>query len=188
MSKRYHPDHKALALKFLDLNNGNIVRTSQETAIPPRTLSAWRLERQRAVQLLHEFKFAQQQQQPPSQPPLDDAVEALPISDNDEFAGDLEDLRQQLMKDAFGLAASLSTDILDAPFNQRSAALTQIIDRVMKLTVMMPPPNNEHEQVIRIEYIDPDGSLHNTPVWKRRPIWQQVFNNHLTEAETADDK
>jgi hypothetical protein len=39
--------------------------------------------------------------------------------------------------------------------------------------------------VIRIEYIDPDGSLHNTPVWKRRPIWQEVFNSHLTDEEQA---
>lgn len=42
MSRRYTADEKLAALRRLDINGGQIVRTSKETGIPEKTLRAWR--------------------------------------------------------------------------------------------------------------------------------------------------
>jgi hypothetical protein len=44
MSRRYTPDHKALVLKILVANKGDITATSRFTGVPERTLRDWQIE------------------------------------------------------------------------------------------------------------------------------------------------
>jgi transposase-like protein len=132
MSKRYSQEEKDRALERLAANTGDASLTSAQTGIPLRTLHAWR----RAL----EQHGAQQQQQPVKLAPSDD--EALRL------------LRQQLVSEALSFIASLDEVVEEASLNQRVSALGQLIDRIVKLAVLLPPAQSE--QVIRIEYADPD--------------------------------
>jgi hypothetical protein len=77
----------------------------------------------------------------------------------------LELLRQRLAQNALLLADTLDDAIAEAPLNQRAAALGLLIDRLIKLDAWQP--QERPEGVIRIEYQDPDGSVHQTPPWAR---------------------
>ncbi len=76
----------------------------------------------------------------------------------------LAQLQQALIRDAVALALSLDEAIDDAPLGQRAAALNQLIDKILKLADRLPAGS---EQVIRIEYGDPDGTTHQAPPWAR---------------------
>lgn len=76
----------------------------------------------------------------------------------------LAQLHEALIRDAVTLALSLEEAIDDAPLGQRAAALNQLIDKILKLTDRLPASG---EQVIRIEYGDPDGTTHEAPPWAR---------------------
>ena len=76
----------------------------------------------------------------------------------------LAQLQQALIRDAVALALSLDEAIDDAPLGQRAAALNQLIDKILKLADRLPAGG---EQVIRIEYGDPDGTTHQAPPWAR---------------------
>lgn len=76
----------------------------------------------------------------------------------------LAQLQQALIRDAVVLALSLDEVIDAAPLGQRAAALNQLIDKILKLADRLPAGS---EQVIRIEYSDPDGTTHQTPPWAR---------------------
>ena len=78
----------------------------------------------------------------------------------------LKYLQEQLIDNAVKLAESLEAATVDAPLNHRAAALGQLIDRIIKLAERIPQAV-QREQVIRIEYRDPDGSIHSTPYWAR---------------------
>lgn len=78
----------------------------------------------------------------------------------------LKYLQEQLIDNAVKLAESLEAATVDAPLNHRAAALGQLIDRIIKLAERIPQAV-QREQVIRIEYRDPDGSIHSTPYWSR---------------------
>lgn len=82
------------------------------------------------------------------------------MSDTEQLAR----LRAQLIAAAEALAATLPDAIADAPLNQRATALNGLIDRILKLAAQEPPSG---DRVIRIEYEDPDGSIHDTPPWAR---------------------
>jgi transposase-like protein len=73
-------------------------------------------------------------------------------------------LHHKLVESAVKLACSLEGAIDNAPLNQRASALGTVIDRYIKLADYLPQHDNR-EQVIRIEYLYPDGSIHDTPPW-----------------------
>lgn len=75
----------------------------------------------------------------------------------------LNALREQLIADAAALADSLIEVIDDAPLHQRATALNQLVDKIIRLAEKLPP--DQREEVIRIEYIQPDGSVRDTPPW-----------------------
>ena len=69
-----------------------------------------------------------------------------------------------MIEDAIRLSESIEEVIDEAPLNQRATALNQMIDKIIKLSKELPQTG---EQVIRIEFIDPDGTTHETPYWSR---------------------
>lgn len=81
----------------------------------------------------------------------------------------MKQVQRRLTESATRLMESLDdAAIADAPLNQRAAALGIVLDRLMKLHQVAEksrPP--QEEEVIRIEYKDPDGSIHSTPYWAR---------------------
>ena len=133
MSKRYSQEEKDQALARLVANTNDVPLTSAQTGIPVRTLHAWR-----RAHLASEQYAAQQQQQ-------------VKLASSDDEA--LRLLRQQLVSEALSFIASLEEVIDDATLNQRVSALGQLIDRIVKLAVLLPPAQTE--QVLRIEYADP---------------------------------
>lgn len=95
-------------------------------------------------------------------------------------------LRRKLIDGAHKLAASLDEVLAEAPLNQRAGALGIVIDRYLKLGEALP--QEAQEQVIRIEYKYPDGSIHSVPPWARqnsggdsplprRGLWQTLWEN-----------
>lgn len=75
-------------------------------------------------------------------------------------------VRRKLAQSALRLMDSLDEQaIAGAPLNQRAAALGVVLDKLMKLNAVHP--SQAEEEVIRIEYKDPDGTLHSTPYWAR---------------------
>ncbi|MBZ0290953.1 MAG: hypothetical protein K8L99_00145 [Anaerolineae bacterium] len=130
MSKRYSPDHKALVMSLLRQNGGNTTLTSQQTGIPARTLRDWR-------------------QHDPA--PLSPAL-PLPVEEEEDPGDEMLRLRQTLMRRVFQLAADLDADYI--PARDRAFALTNLIDRILKLDTLIPR-YAEKEVVIRFEYEDP---------------------------------
>lgn len=140
MVRRYTQEEKDQALELLIANNGDLSLTSAETGIPIRTLENWRRAGVLPPPVIS----------PPPPPPIpDDRLEAL------------EDIQQQMLREARNLAYSLRETVADAPLNQRVAALAQLLDRIIKLNTQLPNPTKE--TVFRIEYIDPEGHVHATP-------------------------
>lgn len=75
-------------------------------------------------------------------------------------------MRQRLVDNVLRLADSLEAKIDDAPLNQHASALAQLVDRLIKLADKLPQSNPD-DDVIRIEFVDADGSVHQTPPWSR---------------------
>lgn len=78
----------------------------------------------------------------------------------------LRQLQRQLLHLALALVDGLEDTVPDAPLNQRVSALKALIDGVLKLETRMPQ-NDDEGSVIRIEYVETDGSIHQTPHWAR---------------------
>lgn len=195
MSRRYTPEEKQTVLQRLQANGGDVALTSAQTGVSPRTLYHWQKRHLAKLQKVQPQlpQFAQQNTEivpaPPNQDmsvgahgnapasPLSIAMRPseVPVGGRGLGGGDenlpfdwqtLHALLDELTGNALDLASSLGEVIDDAPLNQRAAALAQIIDRIMKLAALLPPPKTE--QVFRIEYVDPDGSIHNAPFWARK--------------------
>jgi hypothetical protein len=75
---------------------------------------------------------------------------------------DLERLRDRLLDCALYLAASLVEDGANAPLNQRAAALGLVIDRLLKLAVILPASG---APTLRIEYVDTHDHARGSPPW-----------------------
>ncbi len=80
-------------------------------------------------------------------------------------------LQEQLAINAQALAEAIDTAMDDAPLNQLTSALGVVTDRYIKLDKLLAQTHvDEEEQVIRIEYQYPDGSLHDAPPWANNDI------------------
>jgi hypothetical protein len=78
----------------------------------------------------------------------------------------LKQLQRELLRLAIQLIDGMEEAVPEAPLNQRVTMLKALIDGVLKLEARMPQ-EEEDGRVIRIEYVDPDGSIHQTPYWAR---------------------
>lgn len=81
----------------------------------------------------------------------------------ERIAQRLGQLHEQLADDALQLAQAITGRVEDAPLNQLATALGTVLDRFLKLEEHLG--DSGEEQVIRIEYQYPDGSLHDRPLW-----------------------
>lgn len=138
MAKRYSQKEQRAAVARLLAEPGLSVRQlAAEMGVSASTLRRWR-----------------QSYAPTPTPDESDA----PLSSSQMIAL----LRERLIKSAVTLASSLDEVVDKAPLNQRATALSQLIDKIIKLAEQLPV---EHEQVIRIEYLHPDGSIRQRPPW-----------------------
>lgn len=164
VSRRYSDEEKELILQTLDDNYGNVTLTALQTDIPIRTLQDWKRHR-KLLALKHgnalprvlprkKNEARQQQQQQTTDNDTDEAEE------ENEYAY----IRKRLMEHINNLLETLTDDPDTA--HLRINALSRLLDRVIKLEQLV---NDDPtcEKVIRIEYKDPDGSIHSTPMWNR---------------------
>lgn len=103
----------------------------------------------------------------------------------------IETLHAQLAANAVQLAQAIDAAADGAPLNQLSSALGTVIDRYLKIDEhLQTAVGRSGEHIVRIEYQDPDGTIHDTPLWARNhsdravsspgggvwpPVWQD-FN------------
>lgn len=138
MSGRYSEDDKAAALATLDANDGDTHATSRATGISRRTLQRWQNER---------------------------AAENAP-DDGDHLATQAQALQASLLGTSAALVGAIRLQIDGAPLNQLSAALGVVVDRFLKLDEYIQQKTlMQGEQVIRVEYLYPDGTVHDAPPW-----------------------
>lgn len=149
MPRTYSEDDRQEALELLGYNRNNITLTSAQTGIPERTLREWRRKQRIERSLL-----------PPDPPsaaaaePTGNAIEAL------EF------VYNQIIEESSRIAASLPEILAAAPPYHQVLAFAQLIDRLPKLHSIInqsSPP-----QAFRVEFVDADGTTHDSPFWKRK--------------------
>jgi hypothetical protein len=133
MTRPYYTDHqRETILDRLAANMGNIALTSIQTGVSERTIARWRQKYRPAMTTKTTI------------PPAIDAVPTITLA-NDAA---LLRLRDQLVQHAFALSDSFEEGIANATLSQRAAALSQIIDRIVKLAAFLPPPDIEKEIVL----------------------------------------
>src|SRR6478672_11100034 len=123
MPRKFSPTEKARALAHLH-NTGSFPLTALQTGISERTLYTWRQQ---------EFLQQTLQQQPPA--PL--LQKETPTFEND--AETLAYVRQQMMSQLVRLVSTFQEDHALATPHQRALALTQLIDRLIKLDDHLDP-------------------------------------------------
>jgi transposase-like protein len=151
---RYSDEQRQAALDCLVVNEGDFRRTSAETGIAARTLRKWAQQAQDG-----DAELAQLRER------LAAFQEYIRISESDDPREKLRDtVLVTLVDNAIPLSKSMGVDIETATLAQKASALKQILSIILKLLELLP----FREQVIRIEFVDPDGTTHQTPYWARK--------------------
>lgn len=155
MVRHYTPEQKADYLQHLDDNFGNVTLTALQTGVPSRTLYTWKRERKlQAIKNGDPIPGTLRHKKSLVPPP--------PKADEPEDAqGEYTRLRERLMEHINNLMETLTDDPDTA--HLRVVALTRLLDRVIKLEALTA---KEGEQVYRIEYKYPDGTIHDIPHWE----------------------
>lgn len=135
----YSPEEKQRALDRLRANGGSAKQTSRETGISARTLRRWRDAARKA------------------DPAANDGSAPLP----DDVLGALE---THMATHALTLAEQLLDENQPAPLNQRTSALSMLVDKLLKLDARRAdaaPANEPHEPIEqRIAFRDLDGTVY----------------------------
>ncbi|HEX2621387.1 MAG TPA: hypothetical protein VHL11_14610 [Phototrophicaceae bacterium] len=164
MTKTYYtPDEKVAALQRLRENMGDLPLTSRQLSIPERTLRTWRQDyRAFKTLMVREDGVSPAASEPVDQPPHTDTHQPLTA---DAAADEFENLRLQLMDQVMQLSADFPDSMESA--THRASAIARLLTWVFKLDEIIPSMRPVQEYVYRVEYKDPDGSLHPTPPWQR---------------------
>ncbi|MEQ8674174.1 MAG: hypothetical protein RLP44_08865 [Aggregatilineales bacterium] len=143
------------ALTLIGLNGGSVPLTAMQTAIPERTLYRWKKE-----QNTGNANFWQKKN--PAPLPTADPIK-LPALSAETLENPYGIIRERLLAHILHLTENLTHH----PYELQAVAMavTRMIDRLIKLEAL--DDRYQPEQVIRVEYKDPDGSIHNTPMWRR---------------------
>lgn len=153
MPKRYTDDEKRLVIERLIANHGDVARTADEFRLPTATIYRW-MKAANVTKSIHSQLQQQHQQHqfdssgsPPSLAGegLGVGVPNLP----EETSERLTALREEMLDVAETLSRSITSAIDDAPLNQRVAALSQLIDRIIKLAAQLPTTEQEVEYVYK---------------------------------------
>lgn len=163
--RTYTNDEKQTARRLLIIHGGDTGIVHGLTGIPRRTLYDWRAEWNDDYDAYFEA-FAQKIRTRADAADrtaiLREALESDesdPADPGESFA-QFAQLRQILMQHLM----TLSTDLLvgDGHINQRTIAITRLLDRVLQLDQVLPDRNPQ--QVIRFEFIS-DGKITDQPPW-----------------------
>ena len=176
MARRYTDEEKEEILARLDDNFGNVTLTALQMNIPTRTLQHWkRMRKLEAFKrgepapgnslLLRKKSDApqQKQQQVGAQRAVSDTEQTPSKGEEDyktQVTKEYTHIRERLMEHINNLIETLTDDPDTA--HLRITALSRLLDRVIKLEALV---GKETDQVIRIEYKYPDGSIHDKPPW-----------------------
>lgn len=140
MGRHYTVRQRREALERLVANEGNFHETARDTGISVRTLRRWQ-------RLAHDAQLRPAQR--------------------------LERLENLMGQSAITLAENLLKDKQSAPLNQRASALGMLVDRLLKLDEWQrnyggaTDEDGLPDEIIRLVFVDPDGSEHRRPQWER---------------------
>ena len=159
MTGKYTPEEKSNALDVIAFCDGDLTEARKRTGIPVRTLRRW--------------VSAHREQRP------------------DRLRARIERAHEQLAEDTLRLAKAIASQIEGAPLNQLATALGAVVDRYLKLDEQLVHMKleNKGEQVIRVEYQYPDGSLHARPHWARNnPEYTSPFQSSRVREALREDR
>lgn len=150
MARRYTNQQKADILNQLNANFGNVALTARQTGVPLRTLYTWKRE---------------YSPDDPADPALQHQKTPLrqhyTAESAEEPEGEYARIRARLMQHIDHLLDTLTDDPDTA--HLRIMALSRLLDRVIRLEALTrDDPAND---VLRIEYVQPDGSISASPPW-----------------------
>lgn len=152
MRNTYTDEQRIDALALLYHNRYNIALTSRQTGIPERTLREWRrLQR-------HDH----------CEPPMMNIIKAAEQAVRFENPGDALNHVYSVFLQELAQAADKLPQLLygQSPLQQLQTMM-KIIDRLELLKMLIS--DTPVEQIVRIEYVDPDGSVHANPYYQRLP-------------------
>ena len=160
---RYDEETQQAALDCLAANEGDYNTTSEATGVPVKTLRRWAAQDHDDVSpdslaQLHDELAAIKARLQTQQAAAEGGGDDLKVWLHDR-------LLPHLIDDAMALSDSIKDVIADATLSQRAGALNQVLDKIFKISQLYPA--NE-EYVLRVEYVDPDGTTHDTPYWARK--------------------
>jgi hypothetical protein len=151
MPRHYTDVEKRLVLDRLIANHGDVARTAAETGVSDRAIYTWRTEPKFADLIspllphLPHISHDDTLNSPPSLAGEGPGVGVL----SEEITERLTTLREEMLDAADTLSRSIISAIEEAPLNQRVTALSQLIDRIIKLATQLP--NEEIEYVYEYE-------------------------------------
>ena len=158
MTRRYTPKEKSNALDQLASCDGDITEASKRTGIPAQTLRRW--------------------------------VEAQRKHRRERQWAKMERAYDKLAENAMKLTQAISEQIDDAPLNQLATTLNAVVNQFLKLDeqIAQMQTESESEQVYRVEYKYPDGSLHARPHWARNdPEYTSPFQGGRVREALRED-
>ena len=147
MAQRYTNQQKADILNQLSANLGNVALTARQTGVPLRTLYTWKRE--------------QQPDDPALQHQKSPLLQHYTAETADHPEGEYARIRARLMDHINHLLDTLTDDPDTA--HLRIMALSRLLDRVVKLEALTRA--DSANSVLRIEYVQPDGSISANPPW-----------------------
>jgi transposase-like protein len=138
--RQFTREQKVQALQRLSANRGDVIRTAREIGVTPQTIYKWK-------------------QALKSDDPGNAHASASPsgaISD-EAVLQRLYGLEDRVLSLSEELSNTISEAIKESPLNQRVTALTQLIDRAMKMAADLPPRQEDaHEEDIALSIFSPE--------------------------------
>ena len=156
----YTEETQQAALDCLAANEGDYRATSESTGVSVKTLRRW-AKHETATRYGDEVVRLREELTG-----LKAKIESQPLTS--ESAGDEmrawlhNNVLPHLIEGALLLSSSIPEVIEEASLSQRVTALNQLLDKIMKILALVPTYG---EQVLRVEYVHPDGTIHGTPHW-----------------------
>ena len=153
---RYSEHFKRQAVSRVTAEPEQVTRIAHELGLDPSLLYRWR-KRYAAPPALALLPT-------PNRRGIEGEVDEEPEVN---LAAHAPHLRQSLLDTIFSLTAAIRDAAPSASLGQLAAALGVVMDRLLRLEALASSVNETHpgEQLIRIEYTHPDGTIHFRPPW-----------------------
>lgn len=160
---------KQTVRSLLILHGGDVGVVHGLTNIPRRTIYNWRIEWEDDYDNYFDLLAQKISNRADAAERAETLRQSLPDDDSDpedprQSFAQLAQLREILMEHLMTLSTNLLTG--DEQVNQRTIAITRLLDRVLQLDDILPDRNPE--KVIRFEYYY-DNAVHDLPPWHGEP-------------------